>query len=97
VVVPMGGGGLIAGIALALHHINPRIKVYGVESSQMPKIKMSLEQKQVIKVPKLRTIADGIAVQKPGDIPFEVIQDLVSNIVLVDEDEVSCLRDKRNL
>eukprot|EP00475_Leptophrys_vorax_P038607 TRINITY_DN6840_c0_g1_i1.p1 TRINITY_DN6840_c0_g1~~TRINITY_DN6840_c0_g1_i1.p1 ORF type:complete len:300 (+),score=106.66 TRINITY_DN6840_c0_g1_i1:373-1272(+) len=89
VVVPIGGGGLIAGIALALHHINPRIKVYGVESSRMPKVKMSLEKKEVVKIPKLRTIADGIAVQRPGDIPFEVIQDLISDVVLVDEDEIA--------
>lgn len=79
---------MIAGMSLILNHINPRIKVYGVETKRMPKMKISVEKNEVVKVPKVRTMADGIAVQKPGDIPFEVIKDLVDDIVLVDEDEV---------
>ncbi len=76
-------------MALALHHINPRIKVYGVESAKMPKMTVSLEKNEVTKIPKYRSMADGIAVQKPGDIPFEIIRNLVEDIALVEEDDIA--------
>lgn len=89
VIVPVGGGGLLAGMLLALKHINPRIKVYGVEAKSMPGMSTSRKEGKITVVPKLRTIADGIAVQKVGDTPYEVIKRLVEDIVLVDEDEIA--------
>jgi threonine dehydratase len=87
-VVPVGGGGLIAGMALALKHINPRIQIFGVESTNVPGMAESLKAGKVVKVPKKRTMAEGIAVQQVGDLTFEIVNNLVEDIVLVEEDEV---------
>lgn len=89
IVVPVGGGGLIAGMALVLKHINPKIKIYGVEAKNMPKMKVSVDQGEIVKIPRLRTMADGIAIQQAGKVPFEIISKLVEDIVVVDEDEIA--------
>lgn len=89
VVIPIGGGGLIAGTATFLKHVNPRIKVYGVQTTAMPGMYLSLKSQKVVPVPKKPTMADGIAVGTIGDVPLEVIKDYVDDIVLVDENEVS--------
>lgn len=89
VVVPCGGGGLVAGMALILKHINPRIRIYGVESSQMPGMYESFRHGKVITVPKQPSMADGIAIETIGSVPFELIRQYVDDIVLVDEDEIA--------
>ena len=89
VVVPIGGGGLIAGMSTFIKHINPRIKVYGVESSAMPGMKLSFEAGKVIPVPKRPTMADGIAVETVGLVPFTYVKQFVDEIVTVDEDELA--------
>jgi threonine dehydratase len=89
VVVPVGGGGLIAGVALVIKETNPRIKVYGVEASAMPAMKVSLARGVVSEVPSQRTLAEGIAVPRVGDIPFSIARRYVDDVVLVDDEEIA--------
>jgi threonine dehydratase len=87
IVVPVGGGGLIAGVSLFIKQINPRIKVYGVESDAMPGMFQSMKAGHVVSVPKKPTFSDGIAIETVGMLPFKYIKEYVDKIVLVDEDE----------
>lgn len=89
VVVSIGGGGLAAGMAIALKQVNPRIKIYGVESQNMPGMKTSLGGKKVVDVPFVRTLADGIAVKSVGDKTLSIIKDYVDDIVTVSENEIA--------
>nr|WP_285853672.1 threonine ammonia-lyase [Oceanobacillus luteolus] len=89
VVCPIGGGGLIAGIATAIKEINPNVKIYGVQTSAVPSMKRSVAERNPIMVNALPTMADGIAVKKPGDKTFEIVQNYVDDIVLVDEMEIA--------
>jgi len=89
VVVPVGGGGLIAGVALVLKETNPRIKVYGVEATSMASMKASREAGRVVEVPSRRTIAEGIAVSRVGAIPFALAQRYVDDVVTVDDEEIA--------
>lgn len=89
VVVPIGGGGLISGIALALKTLKPDVKIIGVQSKNMPSMAESLSQHQVVTVNGTPTIADGIAVKTPGDLSFELVKKYVDEIVTVDEDEIA--------
>lgn len=89
IVVPIGGGGLISGIATAVKETNPDIKIYGVETTAVPSMKRSLSENIPMMVDALPTMADGIAVKQPGDKTFEVIQKYVDDIVLVDEMEIA--------
>ena len=89
VVVPVGGGGLISGVAFALKHLNPNIKVYGVQASGAPSMVQSLEQDEIICHDKVGTIADGIKVKEPGVNTFEYCRQYVDQIVTVTDDEVS--------
>ncbi|MBR2913635.1 MAG: threonine ammonia-lyase [Oscillospiraceae bacterium] len=89
VVVPVGGGGLISGVAFALKHLNPNIKVYGVQASGAPSMVQSLEQDEIICLDKVGTIADGIKVKEPGVNTFEYCRQYVDQIVTVTDDEVS--------
>jgi threonine dehydratase len=89
VVVPVGGGGLAAGIALVLKETNPRIKVYGVEAAAMASMKASLAAGRVTEVPSQRTLAEGIAVARVGEIPFAIAQRYLDDIVTVDDEEIA--------
>ncbi len=89
VICPIGGGGLIAGMSVVLKTINPAIRIIGVESALVPSMQKSLEAGHVVKVPSANTIADGIAVAKVGQAPFEIIQQYVDEIVSVDEEEIA--------
>ncbi|HZA52120.1 MAG TPA: threonine ammonia-lyase, partial [Myxococcaceae bacterium] len=89
VVVPIGGGGLIGGIACALKELNPRIQVVGVEAATVPSMKASVAAKKVVDVPHATSIADGIAVKRPGTETFPMIQKYVDDIVTVDEEEIA--------
>lgn len=89
VVVAVGGGGLAAGVAVAIKENSPRIKVYGVETSAIPSMKRALEAGGPVTLPPARTIAEGIAVRRAGDRTFEVIQKYVDDVVLVDEEEIA--------
>ena len=89
VIVPVGGGGLIAGIALALKTLNPKIRVIGVQAEAVPAMKAALEKGEPVCVPPATTIADGIAVRAVGATPFELVKRYVDEIVTVSEGEIA--------
>lgn len=89
VIVPIGGGGLISGIAFTLKSLNPNIKVYGVQSAGAPSMKNSIDNKKIERLPGVSTIADGIAVKEPGQNTFDICTKYVDGIVTVTDDEVS--------
>ena len=89
IVVPVGGGGLIAGVAYAIKTINPKVKVYGVQAAGAPSMVHSLEDGQIEELPSVSTIADGIAVKKPGSLTYEICSKYVDKIVTVTDDEIS--------
>lgn len=88
VFVPVGGGGLISGVAFAIKSLNPNIKVYGVQASGAPSMFNSIEHHAIERLPKVHTIADGIAVKEPGNLTYEICEKYVDGIVTVTEDEI---------
>ena len=89
VIVPIGGGGLISGVAYAIKSMRPSIKVYGVQAAGAPSMFNSVSSGKIETLPGVSTIADGIAVKKPGDITFDMVSKYVDDIALVTEDEIS--------
>ncbi len=89
VVVPVGGGGLISGVAFALKSLKPEIKVYGVQASGAPSMVESLAEDKIKCLDNVATIADGIKVKEPGEHTFEYCRKYVDDIVTVTDDEVS--------
>jgi threonine dehydratase len=88
-VIPVGGGGLIAGVACAVKETNSKIKVIGVQSSRLASMKAALEKNEIVTLPANKTIADGIAVRSAGALTFPLVQKYVDDIVLVDEEEIA--------
>ena len=88
-VVPIGGGGLIGGIACAIKESRPDIRVVGVQTSRLPSMTMAVEQHHPVTLEPATTIADGIAVRRAGDVTFPVVDKYVDEIVTVDEDEIA--------
>lgn len=89
VVVPVGGGGLISGVAFAIKSLNPAVKVYGVQAEGAPSMVNSLHDHQKECLPSVSTIADGIAVKEPGTLTYDICSRYVDDIVTVTEDEIS--------
>ena len=89
VVVPIGGGGLIGGIACAIKQSKPSVRVIGVQTSRLPSMAVAVEQGNPVTIDPATTIADGIAVRRAGDVNFPVVQQYVDEIVTVDEDEIA--------
>ncbi len=89
VVVPVGGGGLISGIAFTIKTLYPNVKVYGAQAAGAPSMANSLSAKKIEALPSVSTIADGIAVKKPGNLTYEFCQKYVDEIVTVTDDEIS--------
>lgn len=89
VIVPVGGGGLISGIAFAIKSLNPEIKVYGVQAEGASSMVNSVHDHQIEKLDSVKTIADGIAVKEPGKTTFEMCEKYVDDLVTVTEDEIS--------
>ncbi len=89
VVVPIGGGGLISGVAIALKSLNPNIKIVGVEAENMPAMKESIKKNKIVKIKKKKTIADGIAVTQVKDHTFNIVREYVDEIVTVSESEMA--------
>ena len=89
VYVPIGGGGLISGVSYAIKALKPDCNVIGVQAAGAPSMYESRKQGEVIELDKVATIADGIAVKKPGDITFEMCQKYVDEIVTVSEEEIA--------
>lgn len=88
--VPVGGGGILAGIALAAKSIKPSVKVYGVEAKNAASMKKALENGSPIALDSAKTIADGIAVAKVGDLTYEIVKKYVDDIITVSEEEIAC-------
>ena len=88
ILVPVGGGGLISGIAIAAKAINPQIRVIGVEPEGAPTLKNSIEHRCVCELPRVQTIADGVAVRRAGDITFEIVKKYVDDIITVSDYEL---------
>ncbi|MDR3348206.1 MAG: threonine ammonia-lyase [Acidaminococcales bacterium] len=89
VVVPVGGGGLIAGIAAAIKIIAPHVKVYGVQASGAPSAYLSRNAGRPVEAPGVHTLADGIAVKKTGEITFRHIQRYVDDIFVVKDEDIA--------
>jgi threonine dehydratase len=89
IIVPIGGGGLISGVAYAIKSIRPSIKVYGVQAAGAPSMYNSIQSGKIETLPSVSTIADGIAVKQPGENTFRLINQYVDDIALVTEDEIS--------
>ena len=89
VIVPIGGGGLISGVAFAIKHLNPNVKIYGVQASGAPSMLNSIEHNKIERMGFVRIIADGIAVKEPGEHTFEYCKKYVDEIVTVNDDEIS--------
>ncbi|MCR5312778.1 MAG: threonine ammonia-lyase [Bacteroidaceae bacterium] len=88
VVVPIGGGGLISGVAFAIKSLNPKVKVYGVQAAGAPSMFTSIHNSKIECLPSVATIADGIAVKEPGKLTFDICKKYVDDIVTVSEDEI---------
>ncbi|MEE1049995.1 MAG: threonine ammonia-lyase [Clostridia bacterium] len=89
IVVPIGGGGLIAGVAYTVKQIKPEVKVYGVQVNGAPSMYNSIRDGEIECLSSVSTIADGIAVKKPGENTFALVKEYVDDIALVSDDEVS--------
>ncbi len=88
ILVPIGGGGLISGIALAIKAIKPSVKIIGVVPVGAMAMKISLEEGQVARLASLKTVAEGVAVKQPGDLTFAIVRNFVDEIITVTEKEI---------
>lgn len=89
IIVPVGGGGLISGIAYAVKQIRPSIKIYGVQSAGAAGMYSSVKNGKIECLDKVQTVADGIAVKQPGENTFSLVREYVDDIALVSDDEIS--------
>jgi threonine dehydratase len=89
VIVPIGGGGLISGVACALKESNPRIRIIGVQPARLPSMKVAVAEGKPITLAPAATIADGIAVRRAGDRTLPMVQKYVDDIVTVDDEEIA--------
>ena len=87
--VPIGGGGMAAGIAVAIKETNPKIRVIGVEAEVLSSMKASLDSKSRVELPPATTLCDGIAVRRVGTIAFDLLSHYLDDIVTVSEEEVA--------
>ncbi|HNR66141.1 MAG TPA: pyridoxal-phosphate dependent enzyme, partial [Atribacterota bacterium] len=88
IICPVGSGAFISGILLALKETNPRIKIIGVEPLNSNAMWLSLQANKIVEKERIDTIADGLALKKPGELPFQIVKKYVDDIVLVNEDEI---------
>ena len=100
-IAPIGGGGLISGVAFTIKSLNPNIKVYGVQASGAPSMLNSVHDGHIERLDAVHTIADGIAVKEPGSLTYELCSKYVDEIVSVTDDEIAAailaLMEKRKL
>ncbi|MBR4544670.1 MAG: threonine ammonia-lyase [Oscillibacter sp.] len=89
VIVPVGGGGLLAGVAFAIKNLNPHVKVYGVQAENAPSMVRSFREDGIITLDTVATFADGIAVKTPGDLTYAMAKQYVDEMVSVSEDEIA--------
>lgn len=88
ILAAVGGGGLISGIAVAAKAINPKVKIIGVEPEGSPSMKLSIDSNKIIDLDTVKTIADGAAVKKPGELTFSLTRDYVDEIITVSDYEL---------
>lgn len=88
IIVPVGGGGLIAGIALAVKMTRPEVQIIGVQAAGADAVKRSLEADRIVTLHRLNTIADGIRINSPGQLPFAILRSYLDQIVTVDDKEI---------
>lgn len=89
VVVPIGGGGLIGGVACAIKESNPAVQIFGVQAARLPSMKAAVSEGRPVTIPAAATVADGIAVRRAGDRTLPLVQKYVDDIVTVDEEEIA--------
>jgi|Deesub1362B_J571_1020462.scaffolds.fasta_scaffold00004_457 threonine dehydratase len=89
VIVPIGGGALISGIASYLKKTKPSVKIIGVQSKASPSMKLSLDSGKLMKISPKPTIAEGISISSPGELCFKIVSETVDDIVIVDDDEIA--------
>jgi threonine dehydratase len=87
-VVPIGGGGLIGGMAIALRHLRPDVRIVGVEPEGAPTLTRALEAEGPVPLETVSTIADGLSAPFAGNLTYEIVRDLVDDVVLVSDDEI---------
>jgi threonine dehydratase len=88
VVIPIGGGGLIAGMAVAIKESNPRIRVYGVEPSGAPSMRRSLDEGRAVQLDSVKTVADGLAAPMAGRLNYDIVRKYVDDVVLVEDEPI---------
>ncbi len=89
VLVPIGGGGLVSGVAYAIKQLRPECKVYGVQAAEAASMKRSIDAQDKLTLATANTFADGIAVKRPGDLTYACVNEYVDGIVTVSEDEIA--------
>jgi len=89
ILVPVGGGGLIAGVVLAAKSSNPNIRIMGVEPEGAMAMVKSMDAGKIMSIEQVKTSAEGMAVQTPGNIPFGIVKEYVDNIITVNEEDIS--------
>ena len=89
ILIPIGGGGLISGIASAIKATHPHVRVIGVEAAAAPSMHFSLKKERVMETPLSFSLADGIAVKRVGRKTFPIVRELVDEVVLVEEEEIA--------
>ena len=89
ILCPIGGGGLIAGIAVAAKALNPDVKIVGVQTANIPSMFESLKEGKVTTAFKGTSLADGISVKTIGEITFDLVRDLMDDVILIEEDEIA--------
>jgi threonine dehydratase len=87
-VVPIGGGGLISGVAMALKAHNPKVRIIGVESSDGPAMKRSIDAGHVVTLDRIDCVIDGLRVKRVGDLTYEVVRDFVDDIVTLPDAQI---------
>ncbi|MBI4891825.1 MAG: threonine ammonia-lyase [Acidobacteria bacterium] len=89
IVAPIGGGGLLGGLSCAVKEINPRVTIVGVQTARIPSMKAAVEAGGLVTLPAATTIADGIAVRRPGELTYPLVRRYVDEIVTVEEEEIA--------
>lgn len=89
VLVPIGGGGLASGVAYAMKQLKPNVQIYGVQAAGAPSMLNSLQHNQIECLPRVSTIADGIAVKEPGEHTFALCKEYLEGVVTVSDDEIA--------
>jgi threonine dehydratase len=87
--VPIGGGGLISGIAVAIKESNPKIRVYGVEPTGAASTRLSLDSGRAMRLSTMKTIADGLAAPMTGELNYEIVKRYVDDVIVIDDDVIA--------